>query len=78
MGLWEEIRFGVVISLIIVAIIGSKIYLDEKSCARKWQNSRYEFPSGCLVLVDGQYIPEKNLIVYYWSDTDDRTYSTVD
>lgn len=50
------------ISALIVFGIG--IPFDMASCAKKWPNSVYRVFAGCMVNIDGQYIPEDNVRVF--------------
>jgi len=51
--------------LAIISLTFGMLHLESIGCSDRWKRSgyvsEYSFPAGCLVSIDGQWLPEKTI-----------------
>lgn len=59
------LTFGAILMTILTYNLGLK-----HKCISKWDDSKYEFITGCLVNVKGEYVPESAVRIIKWENVE--------
>jgi len=58
---------GTIFTLAVFLVLVGLVYFNGLiACTKKWDDSRYEIFSGCMVNHEGIYMPESNIRVIKW------------
>jgi hypothetical protein len=70
----DLIVFGTVLASVIlgvaITLTFNALYYDQEKCLSRWPDAQYSKETGCLVGVNGEYLPEKNIVVIKWENVE--------